>query len=53
MVLAAKAEESGEIQNAMGCLHSLSKLMGWDNARKDNSSTFRGFAIESLIEQIE
>ena len=53
MILADKAEGNGEIQNARGCLNSLSKLMGWDDGRKDNSSTFRRFAVESLIDQIE
>ena len=38
MVLAEKAEGNGEIQNARGCLDSLSKLMGWDDGRKDNST---------------
>ena len=36
MVLADKAEGNGEIQNARGCLDSLSKLMGWDDFRKNN-----------------
>ena len=53
MALADKAEGNGEIQNARGCLDSLSKLMGWDDVRKVNSSTIRGFTVESLIEQIE
>ena len=53
MVLAEKAEGNGEIQNARGCLDSLSKLMGWDDARKDKPGTLRGFAVEALIEQIE
>ena len=52
MVLAEKAEGNGEIQNARCCLDSLSKLMGWDYGRKD-TSTLRGFAVESQIEQIE
>ena len=53
MVLADKAEGNGEIQNARGCLDSLSKLMGWDDFRKNNSSNLRGFAVEALIDQIE
>jgi len=53
VVLAEKAEGNGEIQNARGCLDSLSKLMGWDDARKDKPGTLRGFAVEALIEQIE
>ena len=51
--LADKAEGNGEIQKARGCLDSLSKLMGWEYGRKDYSSTIRGFAVESLIDQIE
>ena len=50
MALADKAERNGEIQNARGCMDSLSKLMGWDYGRKDNSSTLRDFVLESLIE---
>ena len=53
MVLADKAEGNGEIQNARGCLDSLAKLMGWDDVRKVNSSTLRGFAVESILEKIK
>ena len=53
MILADKAEGNGELQNARGCLDSLSKLMGWDDFRKNNSSNLRGFAVEALIDQIE
>ena len=53
MALADKAERNGEIQNARSCLDSLSKLMGWDDARKDNPGALRGFAVESILEKIK
>ena len=46
MALADKAEGNGEIQNARCCLDSLSKLMGWDNGKKDKLDSLGGFSIE-------
>ena len=53
MTLAEKAEDNGEIQNARGCLDSLSKLMGWDYSGKNNLTTPIGFSVESLLEQLD
>ena len=51
MVLADKAEKNGEIQNARGCLDSLSKLMGWEKNKKNDYHS--KFSVESLIEKIK
>ena len=53
IALAEKAEDNGEIQNARGCLDSLSKLMGWDYSGKNNLTTPIGFSVESLLEQLD
>ena len=53
MKLAEAAEGNGEIQNAKGCLDSLSKLMGWIEGRKEQSIPVKTFSLESLIEKIE
>ena len=53
MILANKAEGNGEIQNARGCLDSLSKLMGWDKSRQTESNKLKLIEIDKIIEQIE
>ena len=51
MALADKAEGNREIQNARTCLDSLSKLMGWDDGRKDEDQI--GASYEELEEAME
>ena len=53
MVLAEKAEGNGEIQNAKSCLDSLSKLMGWENNRKNETPNIKNWSLESIIEKIQ
>ena len=52
MILANKAEGNGDIQNARGCLDSLSKLMGWDENIKNIDRSFSRFTVESILEKI-
>ena len=53
VALADKAEGNGEIQNARSCLDSLSKLMGWDDGRKNKTPNSKNFSLESIIERIQ
>ena len=53
MVLADKAEGNGEIQNARGCLDSLSKLMGWDESKTKSLNSYRTISVESILEKID
>ena len=53
MVLADKAEGNGEIQNARGCLDSLSKLMGWDESKTKSLNSYRSISVESILEKID
>ena len=53
VALAEKAEDNGEIQNARGCLDSLSKLMGWENNRKNATPNTKNYSLESIIEKIQ